>query len=150
VKARLRIQSPEGDRVVYEEVLVEALADGARVLNSPALIENLAAGDVIRFRPDGTFEHLRRSGNLCVQVFRGRPPSAEVEDRLNADVEALRGWLDVSGNGFLVYTVPIRPAGFAAVERAFNRAVEAEPSMSWMYGNVYDPRTGDPLNWWEA
>ena len=151
MNARLKVQNPESDSgsPVFEEIPAEAVEDGlVRVLNSPVLVENLAADDIIRAHADGSFEVVKRAGNICIQFFRSKPPNIEVEQVLRSRVEDLGGRLDVRGGQFLVYTVPLRPAGFAAIEEPFNEAVGSSPDSSWMFGNVYDPVDGSPLNWW--
>jgi len=40
--------------------------------------------------------------------------------------------------------------GFAAIETLMDNAMAAFPGAVWYYGNVYDPETGEPLNWWQA
>lgn len=148
--ARLRVQHPEGHAPVFEEVPVQLTGEEGLVfvLNSPVLLENMAAGDVIRVLDDGRFEPIQRGGNVCIQWFRSKPRVTAVEARLTSSVEALGGRLDAEHPGVLVYTIPLRRVGFGAIEAAFNEAVQASPDAGWMFGNVYDPDSGEPLNWW--
>lgn len=146
---RIRVQNPEGDREAFDPVEVDALPEGRlRVLNSPALVENLAAGDVICLAHDGTFDMVERGGNLCVQFCRSKEPNADAESVLTDSVRGLGGRLDAAGKGVLVFTVPVRRTSFQVVEAAFNTAVANSPGASWMFGNVYAPGTEQPLNWW--
>ena len=52
--------------------ILDASEDRVRLLKSPLLSRNLAAGDILRVINPNTAEYEleRRSGNLCIRVFR--------------------------------------------------------------------------------
>ena len=109
--------------------------------------------DIVRVKDDGSFEVVRRGGNLAVHVF-ARGLGDHAYSRLEANVEWLGGYLDggagTPGATVRVFTVPVS-AGFAAVEAAFDSFVSQHPEAQWSFGNVYDPADGvSPLNWWHA
>jgi hypothetical protein len=154
---------------VYVHLLAGHKADGDRVLEAvpaapagepstfrliatPGLVEGTAAEDIVRVEADGSFDVVRRGGNLAVHVF-ARGLADEAYSNLEADVERLGGYLDGGGGTHQttvrVFTVPVA-AGFAAVEAAFNAFAKQHPEAHWSFGNVYDPADGvTPLNWWQ-
>ena len=80
--------NPEGDPVFesLEVELVEDTEDEVRLVRSPLLTRNLAAGDKLKVvNPSAAeYELLRRSGNLSIRVFRlhqlrrvGRKPDSQ-------------------------------------------------------------------------
>ncbi|MCI0585795.1 MAG: DUF4265 domain-containing protein [Planctomycetes bacterium] len=139
--------------VVSREVLeVERLGDGGfRLLQSPAFVWGIAAGDVIELDP-GALSGLRlrsRAGNLAVVV--ALPDAADKGAapirRLIGDVASMGGVLDGGPERMLVFTIPVK-AGFARIESAFNLLQRSLEGAGWWYGNVYD-RNDRPLGWWE-
>jgi len=117
---------------------------------TPLFVRNLAAGDIFRVTPDskGTFQVVRRSGNLSIRVF-SRNALEGIERELTPEVEKLGGALDRASERALAYRLHVN-VGFAAVEGLFDRIAEAHAGSAWYYGNVYDPADGTPLNWWHA
>ena len=144
----LLIEYREG-RPLKEPVHAEEVGHGVfRLLDSPGLVQGIAAGDEFRLvGGDGAFEVTRRGGNLAVQVFSTGPVAphrAELAER----VARLGGTLDGAVERGLVFTVPVS-AGFPAVEAVFNGWVAERPGWEWYFGNVYDPVDGvTPLGWW--
>ncbi len=138
---------------VFESLLAEALPDDpqrVRLLRSPLFARNLAAGDTLRIIDLETAEYEleRRSGNLCVRVFRKHNIN-EVNDFLSPRIEKLSGSLDLDEERALVYSIHVS-IGFEAIEALLNQACQSYPDVVWYYGNVYDPEDGStPLGWWE-
>ena len=123
-----------------------------RLTATPGLVIGAAAEDIVRVEEDGSFNVVRRGGNLAVQVY-ARELAHQVYAPLEAEVRRLGGYLDGGsdhrdGASVRVFTVPVA-AGFPAVEAAFNSFVKHHPDAEWYFGNVYDPDDGTtPLNWW--
>jgi hypothetical protein len=137
-------------RVVTKEMLeVDPTPEGFRLLHSPAMVDGLAGGDVIRLDParrEG-FELVRRGRNLAVVVaFASLEQRGEAEPQLAAQVKELQGVCDGGPGRGLVFTVPVA-AGFARIEAMFEAASARFPGASWYFGNVYGPDR-QPLNWW--
>ncbi len=120
-----------------------------KLLRSPLLVRNLAAGDLFRLHDGdgGSFSLLQRGGMLCIRVF--APEGIDrLEWSLTPEVEKLDGSLDLKTPRALVYSLHVN-IGFAAIETLFDNAMANFPGSVWYYGNVYDPRDGvTPLNWW--
>ena len=142
-----------GVRQGAETLPAAALGGGRyRLLASPGFVEGLAAGDELELDtsvPRG-YRVLRRGGNLCVWFYHAE--SLSEGSAATADVrrvaESLGGHLDGGYSRMLVLTIPLT-AGFDAVARAFDDAVQRHHGSAWLYGNVYDPSDGmTPLNWW--
>ncbi len=137
---------------VFESLEVELLPDNprhARLMKSPVLTRNLAAGDTIKLvNPDtAEYELVARSGNLSVRVF-GREELNELEQTLSSAIEKLGGSLDRQTDRALVYSIHVS-IGFQAIEELLDRACRDYPETVWYYGNVYDPEDGiTPLEWW--
>jgi hypothetical protein len=131
---------------VFEEVLVDDLGyDRYRIVATPGLVLNVAAGDVVAFdRSERTLSVEERGRNLALQVY--APP--EVADQLVDPISKLGGVMHGREGPLTVFTVPVA-AGFPALERVLNDFVRRHPEAKWYYGNVYDPADGvTPLNWW--
>ncbi len=131
---------------------VERLDDGScRVLQSPGVVQGVAAGDIIDTRPDGTFRMIRHGGNVVVQVYAPRVLLDSLHGVLEEGISELGGRLDgrdaKKATGVLVYTIPII-AGFDAID-AVMRPIEGTADVDWLYANVYSD-DGTPLNWWPA
>lgn len=149
LKSHIHLQIHGGDGV--EPVHVQPLGDNHyRVLASPGFVLGVAAGDEIELLgKDGRFRILRRGGNVVVQLFSTEPVQA-FRESLAAEVrERLAGVPDGGIERGLVFTIPLA-TGFDSIEAFFNGVVNEHPAMEWMYGNVYDPATGAPLDWWNA
>ncbi|WP_394614546.1 DUF4265 domain-containing protein [Lentzea sp. JNUCC 0626] len=130
---------------IFEEVPVEPVdgSAGVRVLATPGMVLNIAAGDVIELNPaDGTFTTLTRGGNVGAHVF----AEHAVVDRYIEEIEAAGGRLDGRADGLSTFTVPYGP-GVVALEGIFNQMVEADSEVEWYFSNVFAD-DGTPLNWW--
>ncbi len=141
----------EGDPV-FESLEVQFLPDDpqrVRLLKSPLLARNLAAGDTVQLiNPDAAeYELIQRSGNLCIRVFR-RHQLEQLEESLTPAIEKMDGALDLQTDRALVYSIHVS-IGFQAIEDVLNQACQDYPDTVWYYGNVYDPKDGTtPLEWW--
>jgi Domain of unknown function (DUF4265) len=143
--------NPEGDPVFesLEVELVEDTEDEVRLLRSPLLTRNLAAGDKLKvINPSSAeYELLRRSGNLSIRVFRIHQLDVMAES-LTAKVEKLGGSLDRQTDRALVYSIHFS-IGFQVIEELLTAICKDYPDTVWYYGNVYDPEDGTtPLEWW--
>lgn len=147
-----------GEKPVYEMVPAQQIGPrNYRILASPGFAPGVANGDEIEIVPNegNGYRVVRRSGNICVQLFLNECPP---EDRVQiADViREIGGWLDggkdlADGRDgcLLIFTIPVS-AGFAAIEQAMIKITESFKVDKWMYGNVYDSDGRTPLNWWHA
>lgn len=137
---------------VFESLEVELIEDTphhARLMKSPVLTRNLAAGDTIKLiNPDtAEYELIARSGNLALRVF-GREDLEKLSESLTPQIEKLGGELDTQTDRALVYSIHVS-IGFNTIEEIFNGSCEEYPDTVWYYGNVYDPEDGvTPLEWW--
>ena len=137
---------------VFESLEVELLPETpqhARLIMSPLLTRNLAAGDTIKLiNPDtAEYELVARSGNLSIRVL-GVDDLSELEQALSSAIEKLGGSLDRQTERALVYSIHVS-IGFQTVEKLLDDACQGYPETVWYYGNVYDPEDGTtPLEWW--
>lgn len=142
---------PNGEMIV-EKVLVSAKeqANTYQLLKSPVFVRGIARGDIIEQLPSpkGAFKLEQHSGNLCIRVF-GKQPLDAIEQSLTAALEKLGGDRDVYEPRVLVYSIHVS-CGFTKIEELLNQQLAAAPDVAWFYGNVYDPDSGEPLNWWQA
>lgn len=142
---QLKINGSQGTELVHAEHLRNNVY---RVLASPGFVLGVAAGDEIELGPDGRFQVRRRGGMIAVQLF-SREPVLPFRSKLANEVrDQLQGALDGGIERGLVFTIPLA-AGFSAITRLFDDFVSRHAGTEWMYGNVYDPATGAPLNWWQ-
>lgn len=141
---------PDGEQV-YEKVAARLEGDNRyRVLHSPGFVHGLARGDAFTLTAgqQGAFSVTERSGNLAVRVY-SRVPAAVWDSVLTPQVVQLEGLRDILADRLLVYTLPLA-AGFDSIESVFDQALSGSADATWSYGNVYDERSGEPLNWWLA
>ena len=140
------------DQPVFESLeveIVDAEQEEVRLLRSPLLTRNLAAGDKLKVLNPGSaqYELLERSGNLSVRVLR-RDDIDSLEQHLTPKIEKLGGTLDHSNPRALVYSIHVS-IGFKPVEDLLNDACARFAESMWNYGNVYDPEDGEtPMEWW--
>ena len=143
----------EDNRSIVEPLVVEQIGPNRyRLVLSPGMVEGLAAGDEFELSntDNSGFKVLRRGGNICVWFFFadiGQNCGPEAE-RLRAAVEAIGGKLDGGGTYLLVFTIPLT-AKFSTIERIFDGIASHNAGSTWLYGNVYNPKDGSLLNWWE-
>ncbi|MFT3929038.1 MAG: DUF4265 domain-containing protein [Spongiibacteraceae bacterium] len=130
-------------------------ANQFRLLQSPLFVSGAACGDLIEMLANnpGRFRVRERSGQLAVRVL-CRDDISALAEILTPEVEKLDGSLDVQAPRALVYSIHVA-VGFNEIERVFDAALAQHPTApspaaQWSYGNVYDPETGAPLNWWES
>ena len=137
---------------VFESLEVEFIADTpkhVRLMKSPLLTRNLAAGDILRaINPDAAeYQLIERSGNLSIRFF-GRDQLGILEETLSSKLEKLGGCLDLKTQRALVYTIHVS-IGFQNIEQTIDDVCKDYPEVIWYYGNVYDPEDGTtPLGWW--
>jgi hypothetical protein len=139
------------EKVVTWEVLeVVRDADGlVRLVHSPALVDGIAASDLLELDPSALcgFRVIMRGGRVAVVFVL---PSAEVRAQAQSDlskqIRTLGGLCDGGPQLTLVFSVPVT-AGFPAIERFFTDARARFPGSEWWFGNVYDA-DGKPLEWW--
>lgn len=142
---------PNGQPVLEKmRALAQPAAHQFRLLQSPLFVMGAACGDLIEMLNNnpGRFRVRERSGQLAVRVL-CRDDISELAEVLTPEVEKLDGTLDVQAPRALVYSIHVA-VGFSEIERVFDAAIAKFPAAQWSYGNVYDPETGAPLNWWEA
>lgn len=140
---------PNGE-IVAERVLVLPQEDDSFLLvQSPVFVRGIARGDMIQPMPEpkGAFQLLRHGGNLCIRVY-SQTAITDIEQALTAPFEKLGGQCEVSTNTTLVYSIHVS-CGFKAIEELLNKIVGQYADSGWLYGNVYDPENGEPLNWWQ-
>lgn len=139
---------PNGE-VIFERLLVCNDPDGGHTLiKSPVFARGVARGDTITLNEGGdkSFTVKQRRGNLCVRVFK-RGGALSIEENLTIEFEKIGGDLDIASENVLVYSVHFG-VGFSEIEKLLDTHVKGQDA-TWMYGNVYDFDTGEPLNWWQ-
>lgn len=140
---------PDGQTVV-ERLPVKVLEDDScQLVKSPAFVQGLASGDVIKLQEDRQqFELVRHSGNLAIRVL-AMEGLEDIAEALIAELEKLGGALDSETERLLVFSIHVS-CGFGQIEDILNRYCNELEECSWTYGNVYDPKDGTtPLNWWQ-
>ena len=136
---------------VFESLYVEFLTDTPqhfRLIKSPLLARNLAAGDLVRqINPDkAEYELINRSGNVCIRLFGGEELT-DVEQALTSKFEKIGGCLDLQTPRALVYTIHVS-IGFKTIESMLDETCKDYTEVVWYYGNIYDPEDGiTPLEW---
>jgi hypothetical protein len=147
---------PNGE-IIVEKLLVNPQAEvkSYQLLRSPVFVRGIARADVIQQldTPKGAFKILKHGGNLCLRVFSkedlSSPQLESLEQQLTSELEKLGGDLDVKESKVLVYSIHVS-CGFAAIEKILDETLKAFTDVIWLYGNVYDPENGEPLDWWQS
>jgi len=125
--------------------------DGHRLLQSPAYVDGIARGDLIRLDPDSPrgYALLERGGYLALLLeLASDEAKSNARTALDPGVRALQGTCEGGPVRVLVYSIHAS-ASFPALEQLFDAFCAANPGASWRFGNVYDPVSGAPLNWWK-
>lgn len=129
--------------------------DEWEIIRSPLYATEVASGDVIRVDREktGGFEIIRRGGNVCVQFCLSENEADDAEatsvlaNEIGVLIEPLNGSIDATTPGLISLTIPVA-IGFQKIEGVLEVAVQRCPDSQWQYANVYDPKTGEPLDWW--
>jgi hypothetical protein len=118
------------------------------LLLSPLFVPGCARGDRIELLQNnpGRFRMRERSGQIALRVF-VRDGVARLAEELTPAIELLGGRLDVESERALVYSIHVA-VGFGEIEKVVDPLVVAAGG-GWNYGNVFDPESGEPMNWWE-
>lgn len=140
---------PDG-QLIYEDIQAEKLsrAEHYKVLQSPAFCQGFVKGDELRRLPAGRFEVTNYSGHVLVRVF-SKFDMQPLVKQINQGFASLDGELEQQTARMAVFNIPIA-AGFKAIEQVLDEAMAGQEDCSWLYGNIYNPEDGSPLNWWEA
>jgi hypothetical protein len=144
--------NPMGEPV-FEALQAEPVEDEPglfRLTRSPLLARNLAKGDKLKVINAATAEYelVKRSGNLCVRVFR-KEGLSQLADNLTPRLEKLGGSLDLQNERALVYSLHVS-IGFRLIEETLDECLREADDAVWYYGNVYDPEDGrTPMEWWQ-
>ena len=137
---------------VFEQVpaLATEQRNCYRLQQSPLFATGVASGDVIELMANnpGRFRVRERGGQLAVRIFR-RDGVGALAEELTPLIEKLGGRLDVQSERALVYSIHVA-VGFREIEGLLDPLVQAAGDAGWAYGNVYNPETGEPLEWWES
>ncbi len=140
---------PNGEMII-ERVLVDPQSEANcfRLLTSPVFVRGIARDDIIKqlAEPKGAFSIQQHSGNLCVRVV-SRSDNDQLQQSLTPLIEKLGGELDVKEPRVLVYSIHVS-CGFTEIEKILNQQLQGKDDCGWFYGNVYDPDSGEPLDWW--
>lgn len=147
---------PNGELII-EKILVNPLTENHnyQLLKSPVFIRGIARGDVIfsQRSAQGEFKVVQRGGNLCIRVFSKHTLTStaleSLEPQLTSSIEKLGGDLDVKEAKALVYSIHVS-CGFNVIEKAISDVLASYQDVVWYYGNVYDPDSGEPIDWWTA
>jgi hypothetical protein len=143
-----------GDNPVFEILPAEEIAPNHfRITASPGFASGVASGDEIElYATEKGYRILRRSGNICVQLFLADFVT-EKDSFILELITSIGGWLDggtsvnrKSGR-LLIITIPVA-VGFKKIEGVMSEIKSNCNVDSWMYGNVYDADGMTPLNWW--
>jgi len=124
--------------------------NGYQLLQSPLFATGVASGDTVELMVNnpGRFRVRERSGQLAIRVFCRQGVQALAEE-LTPLMEKLGAKLDVQSERALVYSVHVA-VGFREIEQVLDTLTQATGGAAgWAYGNVYNPETGEPLEWWE-
>ena len=146
---------PNGELVV-EKVLINPQSEenSYQLLKSPLFVRGIARADVIQSldKPKGAFKIIKHGGNLCLRVFSkedfNTTDLSSLEQGLTSEIEKLGGDLDIKEPKALVYSIHVS-CGFNVIEKMLDDALSSYEDVAWFYGNVYDPETAEPLNWWQ-
>ena len=149
-------QHPSGEFIV-ERLLVnpQQEANTYQLLKSPVFVRGIARADVIQQveQPKGAFKVVQNGGNLCIRLFSkvafSEPSREALQQSLTTAIEKLGGDLDVREERVLVYSIHVS-CGFNEIEKILTEQLAGFEDVVWYYGNVYDPESGEPLNWWQA
>ena len=129
----------------FELVHVEELGAGVlKLLFSPGLAYDVAAGDTIKVDDSGHFEVVERAGNLAVRVYFKEPIGNRLAPLVH-EFARMNGTMDGQVMKGAVFTVSA--AGqVPRIREVMSDFLEANKDCIWEFGNAYDSH-GRPLDW---
>ena len=154
----VQIAVSDADPPGTESVPARRLNDAEwELLHSPLYAMAVAAGDVVRITNEelGKFEIVRRGGNVCVQFYLAEAQADsekatnEAKQTIESLIAPLGGRVDAVTAGLVSSTIGVG-VGFRAIEAVFQKVTALHAGAQWQYCNVYDPNSGEPLNWWDS
>jgi len=139
---------PDGQPVVerLEAYGIEG-QDYYRVQKSAAFAPGIAKDDLIEITTDqGNYRVHQHSGNLSIKVF-SKADTSQWQESLSASLEKLGASIDRLTPRMMIASIHVS-VGFNKIEEIMGARIGDSDELMWQYGNVYDPKTGEPLNWW--
>ncbi len=144
------VREASGRWVGPEMVEARPLDGGVfEVLCPPRFAEGLAVGDLISLdtTPRG-FRTIRHGRNLTIWIFAEQQDQVvELASRSRAAAKSIDVTVEGTPPRMVIITAALR-VGWTTIEASMNSIVDGIDGARWYYGNVYDPETGAPLNWW--
>ena len=129
----------------FEPVHVEELSEGVlKLLFSPGLAYDIAAGDTIKVDESGHYDVVQRAGNLAIRLY-FKEPVGDRLTKLEQEFAAMNGTLDGQVRNGAVFTVSAS-GHVPKVRRVMNDFVKTNKDCIWEFGNAYDSQ-GKPLDW---
>ena len=129
----------------FEPVHVEELGEGMlRLLFSPGLAYEVAAGDTIKVADSGHYEVIERAGNLAVRVY-FKEPIGDRLTMLEEEFAAMDGTLDGQVRKGAVFTLPAS-GQVPRVREVMSDFLKTNKDCIWEFGNAFDSQ-GKPLEW---
>jgi len=139
---------PDGQPVIerLEAYSIEG-QDHFRVQKSAAFAPTIAKDDLIELTTDqGNYRIHQHSGNLAIKIF-SKSDTSGWQEPLTAALEKMGASIDRLTPRMMVASIHVS-VGFNTIEAMMDKQVGGNDALMWQYGNVYDPKTGEPLNWW--
>lgn len=139
-----------GHERATEEVPVQDLGSSVvRLLITPTMIDDVAAGDSVHLSGSKISEIVERSGNVGV-LFEFDRLLGDLPQLLAEHLDGIGGWVDGWQAGasacVITATIPLG-LGFGAIESSCGAAAQTLAGQ-WFFKNVYGT-DGAPLGWWE-
>ena len=140
---------PDGQPVIERlEAYDTKTVDQYRLINSAAFAPGLAKDDLVVLEGDkGAYTVIEHSGNLSMRVL-SKVEGSDWQEPIKAALEKIGASIDRETPRMMIASIHVS-VGFKLIEQALEKLTTTGGDIIWQYGNVYNPETGEPLNWWQ-
>ncbi len=119
-----------------------------RLIKSPAFAPSIAKDDLIKLADEaGQYSVIEHGGNLAIRII-CKVDEQNWGETLKGELEKIGASIDRETPRMIVASVHVT-VGFTLIEQTLDKYATSNSNIIWQYGNVYDPETGNPLNWWQ-
>lgn len=140
---------PDGQPVIERlEAYDTKTVDQYRLIKSAAFAPGLAKDDLVVLEGDkGAYTVIEHGGNLSMRVL-SKVEGSDWQEPIKAALEKIGASIDRETPRMMIASIHVS-VGFKLIEQALEKLITTGGDIIWQYGNVYNPETGEPLNWWQ-
>lgn len=134
-----------GEPVIEQLQTLQKDESTYRLIRPSAFCQGIAKDDLFTMvNEKGAFKVEKRSGNLSIRII-SKSNIDLLNEQLSAPFEKLGGEITRMSDRMLCASIHVS-VGFSEIEDCLAKTLD--DNSAWAYNNVFNPETGEPLNWW--